>query len=695
MSNLHKETFRGYLIDHHSPAPPTIDFTNLDIKEYEKFYKEANISNLMVYTKDHWGYSYYDTDIGTKHPGLKIDYIDEVSKVLRKNNIEFNAYYCLEYDTLIPEQHPEWSTRDQHGNKVFLDRERAMAKWGIPCYETGYRQYALGQLEEVVSRYHPDSLFLDIFGKTLCYCDCCKKKFKESFGYDLPETERVDTGTHILFDFGDKGRDVNLFLENCASEMLAAINKTVKTIDENIKVTINFAALYPKKIRDMLDYQFTEPWAGNWLSAAYSRDTAKNQYPQLGPGDVSEVYNYRPDSVYELAAAQIVANGCRSFFYSGSQHVDGTLEHTEALKVGKAYEGVLKYEDYLKDREVFADIAILQSDKSSMSKSGSEVVQNAIGRCKRSDAHREAILGAMILCDYAKYTWCIVPEQEMTIENSRNFKCIILASTFCITDELSKVLKEFAANGGSILADSECGLYDVFGNIQGDFAISDILGCNFKEKIDKYEKAAYGGYAKLDDNKIFKNLPDTYPPLGRVQYGVCNSTGAKIGNIVNPCTELTKKTWVNWWCPPPSKDATEYPVIVKNNNAVYVACDFFASTNSNLNLNKNLFVGILEEIIKAPCVRLDTKYPETISFVSYKKKNSLIVHVLSNLAEKTNGDAPEIEAGSLLIKKANADNFKVFEVYPVERELTFTEKNGYYSVVLPAITIHTVLEIRG
>ena len=79
----------------------------------------------------------------------------------------------------------------------------------------------------------------------------------------------------------------------------------------------------------MLDYQFTEPWAGNWLSAIYSRDTARGQYPQLGPGDVSDVYNYRPEAVYRLAAAQIVAGGCRAFLYSGSQHVDGTLEHEE------------------------------------------------------------------------------------------------------------------------------------------------------------------------------------------------------------------------------------------------------------------------------------------------------------------------------------------------------------------------------
>ncbi len=395
MSDLYKSTFRGYLIDHHSPAPPIVTLDRLDPAEYERFFEEAGISNLMLYTKDHWGYSYYDTKIGTRHPALKSDWIAEISTVLRRRGIEFNAYYCLEYDTLAPKQHPEWALRDREGKPVTL--KGRMAKWGMPCYETGYRQYILGQLAEVVTSYRPDSLFLDIFGKSLCYCDTCRALFREQYGYELPTDSRTVESEIATFDFGDRGRDVNTFLEDGAARMLEDILRTVKGIDPGIKVTINFAALYPKRIRDILDYQFTEPWAGNWLSAAYSRDTAKGQYPQLGPGDVSEVYNYRHDNIYKLAAAEIAAQGCRVFMYSGSQHVDGTLEHTEAHKIGSAYREVERFEQYLSDREVCADIAIIQSDRSTMAKAGTHVVMNAIGRCKRPDVHREAVLGAMKL----------------------------------------------------------------------------------------------------------------------------------------------------------------------------------------------------------------------------------------------------------------------------------------------------------
>ncbi len=692
MSDKFKTSFRGYLIDHHSPAPPIVTLDQLDPKEYEKFYKEANINSLMVYTKDHWGYSYYDTKIGTKHPGLKCDYIKEVSKILKENDIEFIAYYCLEYETLAPMQHPEWAILDKEGNPVRLKNKAVPPKWGMPCYETGYRDYVLGQLKEIVENYHPDSLFLDIFGKSLCYCDACKKKFRDRYGYELPEAESTVTDNRTYFDFGDKGRDVNEFLENCEYEMLQDIMHTVKAVDPEIKVTINFAALYPKKIRDILDYQFTEPWAGNWLSAAYSRDTSQQPFPQLGPGDVSEVYNYRPDAVYELAGAQIVANGCRSFFYSGSQHVDGTLEHEEARKVGKVYGEVEKYEEYLKDREVLADIAIIQSDSSSIAKSGSQVVMNAIGRCKQPDPHKEALLGAMTLCDYGKYSWRVIPEQELTKETAKKFKCIILAGVFHVTEELKEVLESFYEGGGSIIADSECGIYGKDGKQLDNFALSNMMGCNYEGVYKDYSDQQYGGYMQPDQTELFDHFPDTFPPMGNVQYKVQVTEGQGIGRIVNPCTKVTDTEWVNWWCPPPAMTPTKYPAIVKNKSCYYVAYDLFKTYN--LNLNRNLFENIVEQCIKKPELYLDTPYKETVSYSAYRQGNRVIIHVLSNLAEKTNGDAPKIHAGTMRVSKDLLGARQAYQVYPEKKQLNMTEEQEVVRIDLPDLTIHSLIVLE-
>lgn len=695
MSDLYKTAYRGYLIDHHSPAPPVITLDKLDPAEYEAFFAEANLSTLLLYTKDHWGYSYYDTAVGTRHPALDRDWILQVSEILKRRGIEFTAYYSVEYDTLAPRLHPEWAVRDAQGRPMALTGR--IAKWGVACYETGYRQYVLEQLKEVVAGYRPDSLFLDIFGKTLCYCDACRAKFKARFGYDLPLADMEIRNEYAAYDFGEKGRDVNRFLEQCAQEMLEDVIGCVKAIDPTIKVSINFAALYPKAIRDRLDYQFTEPWAGNWLSAAYARDTAMGQYPQLGPGDVSEVYNYRQESIYRLAAAQITAQGCRCFMYSGSQHVDGTLEHVEAQRVGSAYADVARYEELLGDRSVLADVAIVQSDASKRARSGSEVIISAIGRCKRADPHRNALLGAMKLCDHVKYTWQLIPEQAVTAEGLAGKKAVILAGVYHVTDTLAAVLDGFVRGGGVLIMDGASGLYTRDGELLDTGRLDAMQGAE-RVNLPAAETAApWTTYITPLDSAMWQYIPETTPPIGKAQYKLRATTASALGVLTPPCVPVTDTTWVNWWSPPPTAAPGDIPAVLLNacgsGKVLTFAFDFFHDSAGEFHLNPDIFRGVMEMLVPRLRVRLETDLPASVGFVAYERGNELIVHSLSHLAEQTNGAVPAIPAGTLHIDEAWRTPMHAETVFPERRTLPIEWKDGKASIPLPDVSIHQVVRI--
>ena len=45
MSEKYKKTFRGYLIDNHSPDPPAVTLEHLNPEEFEKFFLEANLND--------------------------------------------------------------------------------------------------------------------------------------------------------------------------------------------------------------------------------------------------------------------------------------------------------------------------------------------------------------------------------------------------------------------------------------------------------------------------------------------------------------------------------------------------------------------------------------------------------------------------------------------------------------------------
>ncbi len=686
MSNLYKTAYRGYLVDHHSPDTPIITLDKLDPKEYETFFKEANITSLMVYTKDHWGASYYNTKVGKKHPGLgDRDWIAELREVLTRNKIEFNAYYCLEYDTYAPVAHPEWAIVKPDGTPLIC--ASPIAHWKMPCYETGYRQYVLDQLNEIAENYHPDSLFLDIFGKSLCYCPSCRAKFEKECGYPLPEKDE-----EIVAHY----QDINNFLDRSASSMLDDIRAVMQKHVPDIKITVNFAALYCKDIRDKLDYQFTEPFAGNWLSAAYARDTAVGQYPQLGPGDVSEVYNYRNKNIYKLAAAQIAAQGCRVFMYSGSQHPDGTLEHEEAQHVGAAYQEVEKFEKYLSDREVIADIAILQSDVSASINNHFVLVPNAIGRVKQGSVHRTAVMGAMKLCDASGMTWKIVPEQDVSTDMLKKFRMVILPNVFHVSEKLHAALKAFVEGGGYLILSGLTGMFEKDGKMRSNFALADLMGAGYIGEITRYKDAKWGGYLEPSEHPLLKSISRTYAPVGSVYYQV-RTTGAEIlTRFVYPATELTANTWVNWWCPPP-KTPTNDPAILLNScgkgQVFYAAFDMMAETE--LNYLDGIFGEITATALKEPSIALETGNHHALGFVAYDRPShqEVIVHEVSHIAEHFNGDAPAVDGGILLLDQKKYSLKGAELVYPETKPLVLETENGFWKVKLPEIEIHQVIRL--
>ena len=683
MSRKFMETYRGYLVDHHSPAPPVITFKNLDSKDYENFYLEAKINNLMLYCKDHWGYSYYDTKIGYKHPALKTDWIAEQVSILRKHGIEFNAYYCIEYDNTVTKMHPQWATLTAEGEHLRCTGRNA--KWRIPCYMTPYRQYALGQLSEIVSWYKPDSLFLDIFGKSLCYCSTCKALFESLHGFPLPETEEgiaQHTATIIAF------------LDSCAEGFLDDVKATLKALDSSLAITINFSSHYPKSIQSKLDYHFTEPWAGNWLSAAYARSTGI--HPQLGPGNVSNIFDYSPDTVYQQAAAEIAAQGCRVFFYSEPQLPDGRLEREESKRIGVAFAEVAKYEHLLKDRTHIADICIIQSDKSHAVGSAGKVVPNAIPRARAFNRHVHAILGAMKLCDYSKFSWTVVPEQDAITHGLDHYKAVLLPQVLVMDDDLRATLLSYMNQGGSVLATDETALYDMKGNRLIDFSYASETGISYISNRTFYKPNVWGGFFNISGTKSDWGIPDTTPPITdeSVEF---STKGDVLATYVEPVELLGPETWVNWGYPPPGED-TKKPLATSNavgkGRFIYLGFDLFGLATNDFSWVYSFFTTWLTKTVTTPTIRLLTSSPDIIGVTAFRQGQDILVHVLSNLPARTKGNAPLLDPGKLIIS-GNPKKIRATMEYPEHTEIeVLVESDSSVQIILPKLTIHQILRVQ-
>lgn len=685
MSDKYKTTNRCYLIDHHSPQPPVVPLDKIDIAEYQEFIDTSNIDSLMVYCKDHWGVTYYDSSVpgAQKHRGLKSDWIKEVSSCLKNKGIEFVAYYCVEYDEGAARTHPEWRVLTSDGTPLI--RNDKYAKWSLLCYQTGYRRYVLDQLKEIVTNYHPDSLFLDIFGASLCYCSSCRDQFKREYGYNLP----VGNEELVLHK-----SDILDSLNNKAENFYREIKATLKVIDPTLAITINFSCHYPKKLRDMLDYQYSEPlMKNNWFSSAYARDTAIGQYPMLAPGEASQVYNYDSANKYICDLSSIAAQGCRVGMYSGSQHIDGTLEHEESHMLGKAYCEIQKMEPWLKQsRRPIKSIGILQSDQSKQV-SDSRFYPDAILRMKNKPPHLIAVLGAMMCCESTKIPYNILPEDTISDDLLSQYELIILPEVYILNHTVLSMLRKYAENGGALLISGKTGLYNSQLEEIPHPDISELIGAEVSDVNYDYTQNDWSGYIHADDQHLFSGLLSvTTPPISNFFIETKAICASPLAHFALPCVKCSPTEWINWWSPPPG-ELTNTPAILLNHFkkglVLYLAYDFFtmASTGDyrDSNAGFNDFLNILHV---TPKIRIETTTTDIINTAFFETANSYQIHQISNLPGLFKGESTPIPGGTL---KTKLKIKKAYRVYPEYQELKICELNDVTNIELPSVSLQQLI----
>ncbi|HEY3397438.1 MAG TPA: alpha-L-fucosidase, partial [Armatimonadota bacterium] len=401
MSDRYRQSYRGYLIDHHSPDPPVVTFDRLDIADYEKCFQLAHVDQVLQYCKDHWGNCYYPSEVGRPHPALAgRDFVGEIQELCGRQGYEFMAYYSVGFDTGAVRAHPDWALRDEAGNMVRTKADGRAGwpdKWHWACGSTMYAEFACDHLREIVDRYHPDSVFLDIFGQPVCWCPACENVFLETYGRPLPRGAEKDTEWRLLLDWQ---RALHL-------DFLQDLVEAVKTTDPAVAVTVNGGHSYHfPEVLELLDFTYAEPWAGNFVSAGFARGTGVS--PQIGPGGLSQVYNTHKPSVYLVEQANIVAQGCRAFMFSGSQRTDGSLDELEFRNIGQAYAEIEKFQPLLTDREAIASVGVLFSPETLiLDNPGQGWADNFAPPME--NAYREQFSGAINDLAHSKYPYEVVP----------------------------------------------------------------------------------------------------------------------------------------------------------------------------------------------------------------------------------------------------------------------------------------------
>lgn len=125
---------------------------------------KAHVNSITVFAKDMHGYAYYDTRVGTRHPGLSFDLLGAQVAACKRRGLKVMAYYSVGFDSLYATT--QRGKLDVHKNFVRL----------VP--QGAYLQtYVYPMLQEIVRTYDVDGVFID-FSEHVPFFEEARHKLK-------------------------------------------------------------------------------------------------------------------------------------------------------------------------------------------------------------------------------------------------------------------------------------------------------------------------------------------------------------------------------------------------------------------------------------------------------------------------------------------------------------------------------------
>src|SRR5207237_7971704 len=119
--------FRQVHLDFHTSAACEDVGADFDPQVFAETVKMGYVNSMTIFAKCHHGFSYYPTKVGTMHPHLKFDLMEQQIEALHAIGVRAPIYVSLMWDDLAGEQHGAWII--VAGSGTMLMRRPAWSKW--------------------------------------------------------------------------------------------------------------------------------------------------------------------------------------------------------------------------------------------------------------------------------------------------------------------------------------------------------------------------------------------------------------------------------------------------------------------------------------------------------------------------------------------------------------------------------------
>jgi len=673
MENIkwYKNSFRRNLIDMHIPDWNPDFFSKIDPEQYVSMLKKANVDTAYIYTTSCVGLCNFPTKVGKMHEGLcGRDIIREITDGCRKAGIRPILYINM-WSLWAYKNFPDWRCIAPDGRTSIDYMFGQPGRYGVLCPNSGYREYVLSLVRELMENYETDGLWIDmLIWRTVCTCPHCRKRFRDETGFDLPE--KVDHADKVFTTFMKK-RDEWMI------EFFNDIKAIVCEKNPEASVVCN-SAYYPdsvhgtsEKFSQQVEFITGDSNMGpvrSFEAKLFNNITRNHPFEFLcsvmDPALWEHSMLKTEEHLLQLMTSCIAHNGRNGFIDAIDPY--GSLNPAVYEHLGKVYKETDKYIPFLEsEMDMCADVAIYTNFQSTYSPGddGKLLFDNA------TSDHMKATMECAARFVEHNVPFDIATKLQLGVLGK--YKAIVLADAYVLSDAEKEAIRNYVKNGGNLYASGRCALYDYDGGKYPEGDLSDVLGVRIVGETS--EKMTY-----IRPSGDIKLLPDYYTethPLSMRTFQTLVEASEKaevLGKLTLPIVhpEDTSK-FASAISDPPGK-ITDYPSLIFHTygkGKVYYCAGSLELLSGRD--HARLLVRLISDLIgDKPAFITDAPYP--VELVMYRQRES--GNYVINL---TNSTLPILTIPDIHVKVRIPQEIKRFYTAPDNTDMPYTRDGDYIS----------------
>ncbi len=401
--------------------------------------------------------------------------------------------------------HPDWFALDAAG-KPYKAGELFVTCINGPYY----REHIPAILREIIEKYHPegftDNSWSGLGRSSICYCENCRKQFRERSSLDLPrEKNWNDEGYRKWIDW-NYARRVELWEFNNQVTRAAGGPECIwagmnsGSISGQCQSFRDYREICRRAEIIMLDHQSRSDLGGFQQNA----ETGKLLHGMLGwdkliPESMAMYQAGRP--TFRLASKppaearmwmlEGIAGGIQPWWHHvGAYHEDRRMYHTAE----PIYRWHRENEQYLVNRRPVANVGVVWSQRN----------VDFYGRDEADSLVELPWRGIIQALVRARIPYVPVHADDLERDASQ-FSLLLLPNLAAMSDAQVTSVRRFVERGGSLVATGETSLFNEWGDSRGDFALADLLGArlaaawsgNMRSTLARSAAATVHSYLRL------------------------------------------------------------------------------------------------------------------------------------------------------------------------------------------------------